>query len=184
MTTRQKFVYGLYNDDDIMMDGIKKLQAQGVKFNDAYTPFPVHGLEAILGMKWTRIAICAFLYGLTGLTLAIIGINYFMVMDWPMNIGGKPNFTFYENLPAFVPIMFEFTVLCAAHGMAITYFLRNMTLPGMPARNPHPSTTDDHFAVEIAPEDNSNFSKEELASMLKETGVVRVFVKERIVNFI
>ena len=46
---------------------------------------------------------------------------------------------------AFIPVTFEFTVLCAAHGMAITYLIRNKTLPGMPARNPDPRTTDDKF---------------------------------------
>ena len=44
----------------------------------------------------------------------------------------------YQNVPAFIPVTFEFTVLCAAHGMAITYLIRNKTLPGMPARNPDP----------------------------------------------
>lgn len=182
--TKQKFIYGLYNDDDIMIDGIKKIQDKGVNVRDAYTPFPVHGLEEVLGIKWTRLAITAFMYGITGLTLAIIAINYFMVVDWPMNIGGKPNMNFYENLPAFIPVIFEFTVLSAAHGMAITYFVRNMTLPGMPARNPHPRTTDDHFAIEICPKENKKFSKDEISTMLKDTGVVEVFEKERIVKFI
>ncbi len=182
--TTQNFLYGLYSDDDIMIDGINAIKAKGVKVNDAYTPFPVHGLENVLGIKWTRLAITAFLYGLTGLTLAIIAINYFMINDWPMNIGGKPNMSFIQNMSAFVPIIFEFTVLSAAHGMAITYFLRNMTLPGMPARNPHPRTTDDHFAIEISPEDNQSYSLEDLKSMLKETGVVEIFEKERITKFI
>lgn len=182
--TKEKFLYGLYNDDDIMIKGIKGLKAKGVKVKDAYTPFPVHGLEEILGIKWTRLAITAFMYGLTGLTLAIIAINYFMVQDWPMNIGGKPNFAFYENIPAFVPIMFEFTVLCAAHGMAITYFIRNMTLPGLPARNPHPRTTDDHFAIEICEKENKGFTKDEIHTLLKESGVVEIFEKDRITKFI
>lgn len=182
--TKEKFLYGLYNDDDIMIKGIKGLKAKGVKVKDAYTPFPVHGLEEILGIKWTRLAITAFMYGLTGLTLAIIAINYLMVQDWPMNIGGKPNFAFYENIPAFVPIMFEFTVLCAAHGMAITYFIRNMTLPGLPARNPHPRTTDDHFAIEICEKENKGFTKDEIHTLLKESGVVEIFEKDRITKFI
>ena len=92
-----------------------------------------------------------------------------------MNIGGKPNFVLYENLPAFIPVTFEFTVLCAAHGMALTYFLRNWTLPGVKARNPHPRTTDDHFCIEIASDENGNFSEEDINKMLKETGTVEIF---------
>ena len=128
--------------------------------------------------------IAAFIFGLTGLTLAVVTINYMMIMDWPLNIGGKPNFHFYQNLPAFVPIMFEFTVLCAGHGMVITYFFRNMTLPGLPARNPHPRTTDDHFAIEIAEKENTNFSKEQIEGLIAESGTVAVFEKERIVKFL
>ncbi|MGB0402772.1 MAG: DUF3341 domain-containing protein [Salibacteraceae bacterium] len=170
-------LYGLYNDDEILVNGAKSLVGKGIKVNDVYSPFPVHGIERIIGIKWTRLAICAFLYGITGSILAITGMWYFMIVDWPMDIGGKPNFSFLLNMPAFVPIMFEFTVLCAAHGMALTYFLRNWTLPGVSAKNPHPRTTDDHFAMEIVPEDNSNFSKEDLENMLKETGTVEVFEK-------
>ncbi|MDR9398024.1 DUF3341 domain-containing protein [Salibacter sp.] len=181
--TKEKYLYGLYNDDELLVDGIKHVQSKGIKVNDAYSPFPVHGLEDVLGIKWTRLAIAAFLFGLTGLALSMLAINYFMIIDWPMNIGGKPSFNFYENLPAFVPIIFEFTVLCAAHGMAITYFFRNMTFPGMPARNPHPRTTDDHFAVEISPEGNE-MSVEDLKSALKETEVVEIFEKERITKFV
>ena len=70
--------------------------------------------------------------------------------------------------------MFEFTVLCAAHGMALTYFLRNKTLPGMPARNPDPRTTDDRFVVEVRLAENSNFSLEQLNDMIKETGIVEI----------
>lgn len=176
MSTEMK-LYGLYNDDGILVEGAKKLVGNGVKVNDVYSPFPVHGIEKIIGIKWTRLAICAFLYGITGSILAITGTYYFMIVDWPMDIGGKPNFMYILNMPSFVPILFEFTVLCAAHGMALTYFLRNMTLPGASAKNPHPRTTDDHFAVEIVPEENSKFSKEELENMLKETGTVEVFEK-------
>jgi hypothetical protein len=111
----------------------------------------------------------AFLYGLTGLTLATIGMHYFMVREWKMNVGGKPNFTYAENMLAFIPVSFEFTVLCAAHGMAITYLLLNRTLPGMPAQNPDPRTTDDKFVMEIRLQDQS-ISESELDELLKNTG--------------
>ncbi len=172
-----KKIYGLYDDDAVLMKGAASLMEKGVHIKDAYSPFPVHGLDKVLGVKWTRLAICAFIYGLTGLILALTGFWYFMITDWPMNIGGKPNFVLYQNLPAFIPVTFEFTVLCASHGMAITYLLRNWTLPGVKARNPHPRTTDDHFAIEIDMDENEKFSGDELGKMLKETGTVEVFEK-------
>jgi len=101
-----------------------------------------------------------------------------MIQDWPMNIVGKPNFSMLENIPAFIPITFEFTVLCAAHGMALTYLLRNKTLPGMPARNPDPRTTDDMFVMEVRVNVNTQFTSEELQAMLKATGIVEIEERE------
>ncbi len=166
-------IYALYNDDHVVYEGAKKLVKKGVKIKDVFSPFPIHGIDPIIGVRKTRLAICAFIYGLTGMSLAILGMWYFMIEDWPMNIGGKPNYTLLQNLPAFVPVIFEITVLCTAHGMILTYFLRNKTLPGMKAKNPDPRTTDDMFAVEIEL-DNQPLNEEELVAYLKETGAVEI----------
>lgn len=173
-----KVIYAMYDDDDVLKDGAKKLVANGVKISEVFSPFPIHGIDPIIGVKNTRLGIMAFLYGLTGLLLATIGMRFFMVTDWPMNIGGKPNFSYLDNMLAFVPITFEFTVLCAAHGMAITYLLRNKTLPGMPAQNPDPRTTDDKFVMEIRLSENSAFNQEDLEKMLKETGIIELDQKD------
>jgi hypothetical protein len=110
--------------------------------------------------------------------LATVGMRFFMVTDWPMNIGGKPNFSYLENMLAFVPVTFEFTVLCAAHGMAITYLLVNKTLPGMPAQNPDPRTTDDRFVMEIRLSDNLQSSEKEIDAIIENTGFVEIDKKE------
>jgi hypothetical protein len=164
----------MYDDDEVLKNSAKKLVAKGVKISEVFSPFPIHGIDPIIGVKNTRLGIMAFLYGLTGLTLATIGMRYFMVVDWPMNIGGKPNFSYLENMLAFVPISFEFTVMCAAHGMAITYLLRNKTLPGMPAQNPDPRTTDDKFVMEIRLSENHNVTEAELDGMLQEIGYLEL----------
>lgn len=170
--------YAMYDDDDVLKDGAKKLVAKGIKVTEVFSPFPIHGIDPIIGVKDTRLDIMAFLYGITGLMLATIGMNYFMIQDWPMNIGGKPSFSYLENILAFIPISFEFTVLCAAHGMSITYLLRNKTLPGLPASNPDPRTTDDRFVMELRLSENSTVSADELEAMLKETGIVELDQKE------
>ena len=174
----EKVIYAMYDDDDVLKDGAKKLVAKGVKVADVFSPFPIHGIDPIIGVKHTRLGIMAFLYGLTGLMLATIGMRYMMIVDWPMNIGGKPSFSYLDNVLSFIPISFEFTVLCAAHGMAITYLLRNKTLPGMPALNPDPRTTDDKFVMELRMSENSRFTEEELHAMLNETGMIELDQKE------
>jgi hypothetical protein len=174
----QKVLHAMYDDEQTLMAAAEKLVSGGVHVKDVYSPFPIHGLDPIIGVKRTRLAIASFMYAMGGMTLALLGMWYFMIYDWPANIGGKPNFTLIQNLPAFVPITFEFSVLCAAHGMAITYLLRNGTLPGMPASNPDPRTTDDTFVMEITTEENPNHDSAALEGMLKESGLMELSVKE------
>ena len=173
-----RVIYAMYDDDDVTKDAAKALVADGIHISDIFSPFPIHGIDPIIGVKPTRMGIVAFMFGMTGLMLALIGMRYIMIVDWPMNIGGKPNFSLLENLPSLIPITFEFTVLFAGHGMAITYLLRNKTLPGMPADNPHPRTTDDRFVMEIRLSENSKFSSEALHAKLKETPIVEIEEKE------
>ncbi|MFT5859206.1 MAG: hypothetical protein ACI865_001306 [Flavobacteriaceae bacterium] len=171
-------LYAMYDDDDVLKDGAKMLVSKGVKVNDVFSPFPIHGIDPIIGIKNTRLGIMAFIYALCGLTLATFGMWFFMIDDWPMNIGGKPSFSYMENFLSFIPITFEFTVLCAAHGMAITYFIVNKTLPGMPAQNPDPRTTDDKFVMEFRMSENNGFTKSDLEGLLKQTGMTELDQKE------
>lgn len=172
-----KVFHVMYDDDDTLKGAASQLVAQGIRVKDVFSPFPIHGIDPIIGVKRTRLAIAAFMYATTGTTLALLGMWYFMIHDWPMNIGGKPSFSLIENLPAFIPVTFEFSVLCAAHGMAITYLLRNGTLPGMPASNPDPRTTDNMFVMEITSDQNS-LSTEELEAAIKQTELVELSIKE------
>jgi hypothetical protein len=172
-----KIFHVMYDDDAKVMAAASALVGQGVRVKDVFSPFPIHGIDPIIGIKRTRLAICSFMYAMTGTSLAILGMWYFMIQDWPMNIGGKPSFSLIENIPAFIPVTFEFSVLCGAHGMAITYLLRNGTLPGMPASNPDPRTTDDKFVVEIST-DNNSMSAEELESAIRKTDLLELSIKD------
>ena len=173
----KKVFHVMYDDDDKLLVAARELVGKGIHVNEVFSPFPIHGIDPVIGIKRTRLAITSFMYAMTGLSLAVFFMWYTMISDWPMNIGGKPSFDFYQNLPAFIPITFEFTVLCAAHGMAITYMVRNWTFPGVEAKNPHPRTTDDHFAIEITPSENKKFSSDEIFSLLKDSGTVETFEK-------
>lgn len=152
-TTNTKTIYGLFGDDDVLLKAVKTFNDRGIAIKEVYTPFPVHGLDKLLGLKKTRISDLAFFYGLYGTTLAGTMTWFMMNHDWPQDIGGKPAFNWYENMPAFVPIMFELTVFCAAHLMSLTYLFRNKLYPGAAPQNPDPRTTDDKFMMEIESED-------------------------------
>jgi hypothetical protein len=170
-----KVIHAFYNDDDVLMDAVKKVKGAHHHIDEVFTPFPVHGLDKALGLAPTRLAITAFLFGITGLSFAIWMTNYMMIDNWPQDIGGKPNFSWVENMPAFVPIMFELTVFFAAHLMCITFFMRSRLWPFKEAENPDVRTTDDHFLMEISIHNN----EEELTSLLNETGAVEINIIEK-----
>ncbi|MDA0357184.1 MAG: DUF3341 domain-containing protein [Bacteroidetes bacterium] len=170
-----KVIHALYTDDDVLMGAVKKLRAEKYAIEEVYTPFPVHGLDKAMGLAPTRIAITSFMYGCVGLIVAILMMNFIMIQDWPQDIGGKPSFSYLENMPAFVPIMFEMTVFFAAHLMVITFYLRSRMWPFKNAENPDPRTTDDHFLVAVSVGDN----EKELKKLLTETGAVEMHVVEQ-----
>lgn len=164
-------LHGIYDDGDQLKNGAQKIVALGIRVKEVFSPFPIHGIDPVIGVERTRLAICSFIYGVTGALLATLMMWYMMISDWPTEVGGKPNFTYLMNVPAFIPITFESTVLCAAHGMAITFFLRSWILPGVSAKNPDPRTTDDKFLM-LLEVDYADLSKVE--AVLRETGASEV----------
>lgn len=170
-----KVIQAMYNDDDILMDAVKEVRAANYHIEEVYTPFPVHGLDKAMGLKGTRIAITAFMYGCVGLVFSVWMMDYMMIKDWPQDIGGKPSFTFIQNIPAFVPIMFEMTVFFAAHLMVITFYMRSRLWPFKEAENPDPRTTDDMFVMEVIVDGN----EDELIAFLEKTGTVEIKVTEK-----
>ncbi len=169
----KRIINGIYGDDEVAMSSAKKLRSANIAIKEIFSPFPIHGIEAVLGVKKTRLATCAFLYGITGTLLGTLMMWYMMVNDWPNNIGGKPNWQYFYNMPAFIPITFECTVLCAAHGMALTFLLRSWLLPGVSPKNPDPRTTDNKFCIQVEAEDAD--VKNVMAKM-KESGAEEVNV--------
>ena len=170
-----KVIQALYNDDDVLMLAVKKVKAAKHHIEEVYCPFPVHGLDKAMGLAPTRLAITAFMYGLIGLAVSITMMNYIMIEDWPQDIGGKPSFSYLENMPAFVPIMFELTVFFAAHLMVITFYMRSRLWPFKKAENPDVRTTDDLFLMEIEIHDN----EADLHALLAETGAVEIKVSQK-----
>ena len=170
-----KVVQAMYNDDDVLLDAVKETRSANHHIAEVYTPFPVHGLEKAMGLKDTRIAIAAFMYGCVGLAFAVWMLNYMMIEQWPQDIGGKPSMSFVQNMPAFVPIMFEMTVFFAAHLMVITFYMRSRLWPFKEAENPDPRTTDDMFVMEVTVEGD----EQELVSFLEKTGTVEIKVTEK-----
>ena len=152
-----KRIHVLFDDDDTLINAVKEIVKNKMYIHEVYTPFPFHGLDKAMKLKPTNISIATFIYGCFGFTVAVLMMYYIMIVDWPQDIGGKPSFTLIENIPSFVPIIFEMTVFFAAHLMVITFYLRSKIWPFKKAENPDPRTTDDRFLIDM--DSGSNVSK-------------------------
>jgi hypothetical protein len=169
---KKKFVVGAFSDEAVLFPAVKKVRTAGYKIHDVYTPFAVHGLDHVLGMRETSLHTAGFIYGITGTTTALSCIGWIFTKDWPLNIGGKPHFA----LPAWIPITFELTVLCAAVGMVLTFCYLCQLAPFVKKHQFHARATDDLFVMVIECTDKTN--TDDLQSFLSANGAVEVNVQD------
>ncbi len=167
----KKFVVGCFDNEEPLFSAVKKVRKAGYKIHDIYTPFPVHGLDKAMGLRDTSIHTAGFIYGITGTTIALSSITWIFTSDWPLNIGGKPHFA----LPAWIPITFEFTVLCACVGMVLTFCYLCQLAPFVKKHHFHARATDDLFVMVIECTDKTNDA--EVQSFLKNAGAVETNVQ-------
>lgn len=169
----KKFITGNFYDEAVLFPAVKKVRRAGYKIQEVYTPFPIHGLDKALGMKDTDLHIAGFIYGITGTTTAISFITWALTRDWAINFGGKP----YFSLPAWIPIMFELTVLFSAVGMVLTFCWLCQLAPFVKKDHFNPRSTDDTFVMAIECTDKTN--EAEAMAFLQSTGAQGVEVVER-----
>ena len=89
----KKFVVSSFYDENVLFPAVRQVRKAGYKIHDVYTPFPIHGLDAAMGLRETSLHTAGFIYGITGTTVAFSFITWVFTTDWPMNIGGKPFFS-------------------------------------------------------------------------------------------
>ena len=89
MNGAKNFVIGIYDDDEVVLSAVSAIREKGGKIQEVYSPFPIHGMENALGYKRSFMPRAAFVFGVIGLSLALILQLYTMHWDWPMIIGGK-----------------------------------------------------------------------------------------------
>jgi hypothetical protein len=170
MDAEKNYLVGVFDDEDVLLSGVTSIRESGVKIHEVYSPFPVHGLDEVLGYKRSRLPIAAFMFGLTGTSLALLMQIWMLGYDWPMIIGGK-NFV---SLPPFIPVTFELTVLLSALGMVATFMIVSDLKPYRWPRQFDLRSTDDKHVMAIDLALNHGKSKSEIASILKAAGASEV----------
>lgn len=127
--SEQYGLLGEFADADALTAAARRANAAGYRHVEAYSPFPLEGVAESLGFTRTRLPWIVLLGGLVG-CLGGYGLQYWvMVINYPINVGGRP----YHSWPSFLPVTFEVTVLCAA----LAAVLGMLALNGLP-RPHHP----------------------------------------------
>jgi hypothetical protein len=170
---RKKFVVSTFDDEQVLFPAVRQVRKGGYKIHDVYTPFPIHGLDAAMGLRDTSLHTAGFIYGLTGTITAFTFITWVFTSDWPLNIGGKPFF----SLPAWIPIIFETTVLFSAVGMVLTFCYLCQLAPFVKKDHFHPRSTDDKFILVLEYNDRTNVA--EVITFLENLGAADVNTQEK-----
>ena len=167
----KKFVVGCFKDEEVLFPAVKRVRKAGYKIQDVYTPFPIHGLDKVMGLRDTSLHTAGFIYGITGTSIALGFISWVFTNDWPLNIGGKPHFA----LPAWIHIIFELTVLMSAVGMVLTFCYLCQLAPFVKKHHFHLRATDDTFVMVIEPTAKTN--EKEVQDFLQSVGATEIHVQ-------
>lgn len=140
---RKEFVVGTFSDAGKLVRAAYGARAAKFRIYDAYAPYPVHGLDRAMGIRASLLPrVTAVMCG-AGLVLAAMFQFYTAVLDWPLNVGGKPD----NSALAFIPISFELTVLFGALATVAALFVRARLYPGKRERLFFEGVTNNVFAL-------------------------------------
>jgi len=159
---------GFFPDEETLIDAAREGRDRGMAIDDIITPYPLHGVDELMGIRRSRLPWVTLFGGAIGLAIGL-GFQYWSAWsDWPLNVGGKP----LDSLPAFMPVAFEMTVLFAGLITVFALLLRCGLRPGKHARDGFDLTTDHEFAL-ILSQPDAAFRDEEFEELLVRNGASR-----------
>lgn len=163
----------LFDQERRLLDALTECRRRGVAVLDAHSPYPIHGIDELLGIQRSKLTLVCFFGGLVGLSLGLYFQYWSSATDWPLNVGGKP----FDSLPAFVPVAFELTVLFGGLATALMLLVRSRLWPGKKRFRAIPGVTDDRYALVIE-ERTAALPPDELPELFRLHGAVRAYVEE------
>jgi len=174
-TDTKQELYGIlaeFKNPKALTEASKKVVEAGYDKFDTFSPFPIHGIDKAMDLKKSKLGWIVMGHGILGFSGALAMMYFMSVIDYPLNISGKPFF----NAPAWVPITFELTVLLSAFGAVFGMFFLN----GLPKLN-NPlfnvdrfkKATDDGFFVCIEAKD-SKFQSDLVRQLFEEAGATHI----------
>ena len=158
---------GLWLDEHDFVQAAAALRQSGVHEFEAISPFPVHGIDEAIGLKRSWIPYACFVFAILGCAFGVWFTWWTSAVDWPLIIGGKPMW----SLPAFIPIIFECTILFAALGSVGTMLMVNC-LPQVDPPVLDKDLTSHKFALFVP--DSAGRSQSELQKLFNDNKAVEV----------
>ena len=155
MPTERAELHALvFDDPERTRAAVAELRKDGFEVVEVHSPFPIHGIEETMGLRETLLPWATLVGGLLGGGGKLLFQSWVHVVDWPFNVGGKPDLA----LPALIPVTFEISVLCAAFATLVALLVRRRLYPRLDPdviqhRQPMPEVTDDRFVVLVAERD-------------------------------
>jgi hypothetical protein len=170
---RARILVATFPHVDGLLTAVRRARREMLRVYDAFAPFPIHGLDDAMGIRHTRLPKVTLIAGLIGLSFAL-GLQYYAnVLDWPLNVGGKPD----NTTLAFIPISFELTVLFGGLATVAAFLLRAKLYPGKKPWLVHPGITNDTYAVVLRkPSDDETHQR--ALRLLSECGAATITESE------
>lgn len=169
-------ILGIYDDEEVLLHAVDKLQANGIEVADVMSPFPIHGIFERLKLT-TRLPYATFLYGAVGATVVFIFLYWTSVVSYPLKFGGKP-----LNTLSFIIVIFVMTIFIGTLFTFLTYFIREKMYPGKKVVIPYPESTNDKFVIVIEKKaEMADSVVKNINDLLKETGASDI--QESTINY-
>ena len=169
----QSFIVATYSDADSLLRAVETVRSENFSVYDVFSPYPIHGLDHAMGVRRSRLPWVTFIIGMAALAGALVLQFYTAVLDWPLNVGGKPN----NSTLAFLPVTFELTVLLGGLSTVAALFIKGRLYPGKKERLIAEGVTNNKFALVLRKKDAS-FDTRRARQLLEQSGADRVQEKE------
>ncbi len=169
----KRYLVGIFDSEVETLTATKELIAKNIRVDEVFSPYPIHGIDEVLGIKRSRLPIVCFIAGLIGFSIALFFQTWVFTDSWPMIVGGKP----FNALPAFIPVTFELTVLIGGLTTVAAFLFRSKLFPMQSVSLIDPLLTDNHFVIAIEQRDAS-IDYTSVAARLKILGAIAVDERE------
>jgi hypothetical protein len=165
----RSFLVATFSDADDLVGAVRAARSKNFRIYDVYAPYPIHHLDDAMGIRRTRLSWITLAAGTFGFFSGLLLQFYTSVLDWPLNVGGKPD----NSTLAFIPISFELTVLFGGLATVAAFFLRARLFPGKRECLVVPGVTNDVFALVLRKRDVS-FDARLAYEILEENGAAAI----------